>query len=358
MKTYRNFFDQIASFQNLHESFRAARRGKRSKGEVARFEYDLERNLLDLERELHDGSYTPGEYTHFYIYEPKRRKISAAPFRDRVVHHALCRHIGPIWERRFIPTSYACRVGKGTHAALDKAQELARRHRYVLQADIVQFFPSIDHAILREMLAHRIGDVRVMALIDHILASGAGVLASEYTMQYFAGDDLFTGNERPRGLPIGNLTSQFWGNVYLHELDVFVAQQLRTGAYVRYADDLLLFGDDKAHLHDHRAALTAQAANLRLVLHDRKTQIYPTATGIPFLGFRLYPTYRRLKRPNVIRFIRRTRRTLRAYADGVLPYDRVQSSINGWVAHAAHGNTYRLRAQLLRGIITPKRSKS
>lgn len=209
--------------------------------------------------------------------------------------------------------------------------------------------------VLRRLLARRIADRRVMALIDQILASGEGVLASECMPQWFPGDDLLTPFERARGLPIGNLTSQFFGNVYLHELDTFVAQELCTGAYVRYADDLLLFGDDKEQLHAWRERIGAFLARLRLVLHDRKTQIYPTMTGVPFLGFRLYPNHRRLKRPNVVRFRRRLRRLAFCYADGLIPMDRLQASVDGWVAHASHGRTYRLRRQLLGGLILPRR---
>jgi hypothetical protein len=273
-----------------------------------------------------------------------------------VVHHALCNIIEPIWETRFIANSFACRVGKGTHAALDRAQGYARRFRYVLQGDIVQFFPSIDHAILRRLLARRIADRETMVLIDRILESGAGVLESEYTLHYFPGDTLLTPLERLRGLPIGNLASQFWANVYLHELDTFVTQTLRQGAYVRYADDWLLFGNDKATLHAYRQQIAAFLVGLRLVLHERKTQVYPVETGIPFLGFRLYPAYRRLKRPNLVRFKRRMRRLLDDYARGDLPLARLQSSINGWIAHARHGSTYRLRTRLMREII-PRREE-
>lgn len=208
MKTYKHLFEQVCSFDNLWRAFQQARRGKRSKVSVAAFEYNLERNLFTLERELREGSYRPGGYRHFYIREPKRRKISAAPFRDRVVHHALCNIIEPIFECRFSDASFACRVGKGTHRALDRAQGYARRHRYVLQGDVVQFFPSIDLQVLRGLLARRIADPRTLALIDQILASGSGVLASEYTPQWFPGDDLLTPVERPRGLPIGNQDSR------------------------------------------------------------------------------------------------------------------------------------------------------
>ena len=169
--------------------------------------------LLALQAELQQDTYRPGPYHHFVIHEPKRRVISAAPFRDRVVHHALCNIIEPFFESLFYPHSYANRVGKGTHSALDQLQAYARRYRYVLRLDIVQHFPSLDHAVLKRELFRVIEDGRVRGLIDTILASGEGVLADEYDMVYFAGDSLLD-RIRPRGLPIGNLTSQFWSNCY------------------------------------------------------------------------------------------------------------------------------------------------
>jgi retron-type reverse transcriptase len=138
----------VCAFENLYAAYRVARRGKRARPGVANFICREEEALLDLQSELRPGAYIPGPYRTFYIHEPKRRLISAAPFRDRVVHHALCQVIEPIWERRFIHDSYANRVGKGTHRALDRAQQFARRYPYVLQCDVRQFFPSIDHALL------------------------------------------------------------------------------------------------------------------------------------------------------------------------------------------------------------------
>ena len=141
MKTYKNIYPKICTYENLHAAWRKAARGKRKAPEVATFEYFLTDNLLQLEQELRTQSYRPGPYRHFYIQEPKRRRISAAPFRDRVVHHALVRQIEPIFEARFSRDSFACRIGKGTHAALDRCRQFARRYRYVLQCDVVQFFP-------------------------------------------------------------------------------------------------------------------------------------------------------------------------------------------------------------------------
>ena len=206
-------FETLISWENLLSAYRKAAAGKRGRADVAGFEHRLEERLLELQDELQSGAYRPGGYRSFFIHEPKRRLISAAPFRDRVVHHALCNLIEPVFERSFCADSFANRRGKGTHRALRQCQLLARRHRHVLQCDVVQFFPSIDHAVLRAQIGRKVTDPRVLALIDQILAGGREVLSEEYEMVYFPGDDLFAVN-RPRGLPIGNLTSQFWANVY------------------------------------------------------------------------------------------------------------------------------------------------
>ena len=212
---------------------RKAARGKRGSQNVARFEHRLADRLIELQTDLLNFRFSPGSYVHFYIHEPKRRKISAAPFRDRVVHHALCNIIEPRFEQWFIPNSYANRVGRGTHRAVDRFQQFSCRYRYVLRVDIVKHFPSIDHQILHEILAQRIPEDDVMALVDTIIASGAGVLDDEYENVWFPGDDLLAVC-RPRGLPIGNLTSQFWSNCYLNPFDQFVKRELRCQAYLRY----------------------------------------------------------------------------------------------------------------------------
>ncbi len=346
MKRYHDLYSTLTSFENLWLAAHKAARGKRGQPAVAAFDFNLEDELLRLQDELINETYQPGPYTSFYIRDPKHRLISAAPFRDRVVHHALCNVIAPIFERAFIGDSYANQVGKGTHAALDRAQSWARRYRYVLQCDVEQFFPSVDLATLDGILARKIADPQVMGLARRIMDGGAGVLANEYEMVYFPGDDLFAVN-RPRGLPIGNLTSQFWANVYLNELDQFVKRQLRCPAYVRYVDDFLLFADDKRQLWDWKVAIVGRLAGLRLTIHQRESTVYPAATGIPFLGFRLYPDHRRLKRRNGVAFARRLRGWRREVARDKLTLAALTPRVQGWVAHAAHGDTWRLRRALL-----------
>jgi retron-type reverse transcriptase len=350
MKTYRHLYPQVYAFDNLLAAFYKARKGKRSKAPVARFEYHLEREILQLERELRDMTYRPGPYRSFYIFDPKKRKISAAPFRDRVVHHALCHVIQPMYERRFIFDSYANRIGKGTHKAMDRCTRFLRVNRYVLKCDIVQYFPSVDHQILRSILAHPLRDPDVVWLIERILESGRGILASEYTMQWFPGDDLFAVN-RPRGLPIGNLTSQLWANVYLNELDQFVKRELKCRCYVRYVDDFLLFHDEKQQLHAWKHDVAHFLEGLRLRLHPTKSVVFPTRLGVDYLGFRHFSAHRKIRRDNVRRFIQRLRGQRDAYQAGLLSLDEVHRSLQSWIAHAGHGDTYRLRAKLLHNLI-------
>lgn len=338
-------YPRVYAWENLLEAYRKAARGKRGQPPAAAFEYRLADNLLALQTELATRSYRPGSYASFYIHEPKRRLISAAPFRDRVVHHALCNVIEPLFERLFFPDSYANRLGKGTHRALDCAQQFARRYRYVLPCDVRQFFPSIDHAILRDTLAAAIGDPDVLWLVDRILESGVGVLAEEYDMVYFPGDDLWAAL-RPRGLPIGNLTSQFWANCYLNPFDQFIKRELRCRGYLRYVDDFLLFADDKATLWRWRDALIARLARLRLTLHEERAIPRPVSEGLGFLGFVVFPDHRLLKRRKGLQFRRRLKRLLAQYRAGEIAMDDVHASARGWINHVRYGDTWGLRRAL------------
>jgi len=338
-------YTRLSSWDNLLLAYRRASKGKRGHPSVATFEYQLEDNLFQLQIELRDKTYRPGPYDSFYVHDPKRRLISAAPFRDRVVHHALCNVIEPIFERSFIADSYANRVGKGTHRALDRCQQFARRYRYVLQCDVCRFFPSIDHAVLRTILIRKLADPDVMWLVDRILESGVGVLNEEYKMAWFPGDDLFA-PLRPRGLPIGNLTSQFWANCYLNPFDHFVKRELRCRGYLRYVDDCLLFADDKATLWAWLEPSVDRLAWLRLTIHPA-AHPRPVTEGIPFLGFVVFPTHRRLKRRKGIAYQRRFKRLLAAYAAGEIPLERVTASVQGWVNYVRFGDTWGLRRAVL-----------
>ncbi len=219
MKRHGNLWPTLTSFEHLLRSSEKAKRGKRFRPAVARFEFNLEPELWKLREQLLGKAYRPGQYRSFYIYEPKKRLISAAPYRDRIVHHALTGMLEPIFEPTFIADSYACRKEKGTHAAVDRCQQFARRFRYVFKADIRKFFPSMDHEILKTQVARKIKDPDVLWLVGRTID---GSNPQEEVQHYFPGDDLFTPGERTRGIPIGNQTSQFFANVYLDPLDHFI----------------------------------------------------------------------------------------------------------------------------------------
>ncbi len=335
-------FDAICAWDNLSLAYRLAARGKRRRASAASFEHQLADRLIALQAQLRERSYRPGAYCNFFIHEPKRRKISAAPFQDRVIHHALCNVIEPLFELHFITHSYANRTGKGTHRALDRLQTWGRRYRYALRADVVQHFPSLDHALLRAKLARVIEEDEVLWLIDAILDSGAGVLADQYSPVYFPGDDLLA-LCRPRGLPIGNLTSQFWSNVYLNDFDWFVQRELGCPAYLRYVDDFVLFGDDKRQLWSCKQRIIARLAQERLTIHEAQTQVVPTRGGIPWLGFVVYPTHRLLKRRNAVNFTRRLAANLEAYQNGRISFAELDASVQGWINHARYADSWGLR---------------
>ena len=342
---FNDLYDLLTSYENLFFAFQKAAKGKRGNSSVAEFANNEDDLLFALQEELKSKTYRPGAYTSFYIRDPKRRLVSAAPFRDRVVHHALCNVIEPIFERTFIGDSYANRIGKGVHSALDRTHQFSRQYPYVLQCDVEQCFPSIDHAVLKKILARKIADVDVLWLCDRILKSGEGVLSEEYKMNYFSDDDLFA-VQRPRGLPIGNLTSQFWANVYMNELDQFIKRKLRVKAYVRYVDDFLLFSENKRQLWEWKRGIIKFLESLRMTLHVKESSVYPVSTGIPFLGFRQYPTHRLLKSRNGHNFVRRFKSMKRQLAHSELSYADMQNRVQGWVAHASHASTWGLRRSL------------
>ncbi len=345
-KTYRNLWPQVVSWDDLLLAYRRCRRRKSCKPEAVRFEFAWESNLLQLQRELLTGTYQVGSYRNFYIFDPKKRKVSAAPFRDRVVHHAVVNVLEPLYERRFLHDSYACRRLKGTHRASDRAQEFLRCYPYYLKTDIVKFFPNVDHEVLLSLLGRHIRDERLLELIGKIVASGAGVLDGEAEPGFFPGDDLFA-LCRPRGLPLGNLTSQFFANVLLNQVDHFLKEELGVPGYVRYMDDLVLFAQDKPFLRSARAALAERLAAFRLRLHEDKTHIHPSRLGLKFLGFRLQLHGRRLLSGGIARFSRRLRRLRWLKTHGFIGREEITRSVQAWLAHVGQANTKGIQRVLL-----------
>ncbi len=331
-KTYNNLYEQVYDFEALHAAYLRARAGKRQNAEVQRFEQDLEGNLIQLQNELIWGSYQTGTYRSFTIFEPKQRQVAALPFRDRVVQHALVAVLEPIWERRFIADSYACRPGRGTHRGADRAQAMLRQVKrehgqvYVLKADIAAYFRCIDHNILKMLVRRRVSCRRILALFDAIIDSANPLHPDTPGV----------------GLPIGNLTSQLSANIYLHELDEFVKHGLRERHYARYMDDFIVVHHDKQHLHRVRERIEIFLAKYLRLRTNNKTQVFPVhgfrGRALDFLGYRIWPTHRKLRRSSIRRITKTLKRLQQLYAARQVSLERISQSINSWLAHAEHAN--------------------
>lgn len=329
-KTYDGLFERMVTFESLLLAHMRARKGKRQRPAVLRFEHELEGNIIQLQNELIWGSYRTSGYRSFYVSEPKRRKITALKeFRDRVVHQALMAQIEPLWEARFISDSYGCRPGKGAHLGASRAQEMMReclrRHGriFALKADVRKFFASIDHAILKNLLRRRIRDSRILVVLDDII-------------------DSYREGSAPVGLPIGNLTSQLFANIYLDQLDQWMKCRRRVQLYVRYMDDFIVIHHDKDYLQALRIDAERFLADKLALETNHKTGVFPVAhrhgRGLDFLGYHLWPDRRRLRKSSLKRFKRHLRRLKRQHANGQIQLSDVWPQVQSWVAHARHGD--------------------
>jgi len=336
MRREGKLWAKFIGIENLHLAARRALKGKRSRADAAGFHADLERQLLQLREALQAGIYYPGAYRTFWISDPKRRLISAAPFRDRVVHHALIQVMEPVFERGFVYHSYACRKGKGTHRALRQFVTWARASDYVLKLDIKKYFASIDHAILKMLLTRKFKDPRLLRLSNLIVDKSN---AQERVIDYFPGDALLTPLNRRKGLPIGNLTSQVFANVYLDPLDHFVSERCGFGQYLRYMDDIVICCRDKNRLQGLRNEIHEYLLGLRLRLNENKSRIRRLGEGVEFLGFVVRPQSIRWNQTSVRRHRRRMKQLKEEYCLGGLNWSDVARSLQAVVAHGKHGDT-------------------
>lgn len=335
-------YRQIVSKDNLYRAAYMASRGRRFRDTTADFNFRLEEEICGLHRELITRSYRHGEYRLFNIYEPKERMIAAAPFKDRVVHHAVHDVIDPIIDKTFIYDSYACRKGKGTHTAIGRVQGFLRRNSYCFHGDIRKYFRSINHEILKNIIRQKIADQGLLWLLDEIIDSAKHIPLHER-----------------RGLPIGNLTSQFFANLYLNELDYFIKFDLKAKFYLRYMDDFLVFDNNKKALLGIKEKIRDFLKNrLGLDMHEGKSQIYKTKDGIKFLGFRIFKNYRRLTSDNVRRFRKRLKKLIYLFENNKMDTKEICDSVRCWVAHSKYANTKGLRLNIWNNLVNPFRKGS
>lgn len=332
-KTYANLWGRVTNWENLLRSYRAARKGKRYSPETLRFEDRLEENLTNIENHLLWKTWAPAAWRQFWVYDPKSRLIQAPPFKDRVVHHALVDIVEPLFERKMISDSYACRGGKGTHKAafgLQRQLRAAQRNWgrvYVLQADISKYFPSIDHDVLLATLARTIRDRDVLWLCRQIIKK--------------CGYD-------GRGIPVGALSSQLFANVYLTMLDHKIKDDWAVPYYVRYMDDFVILGRSKAELWDFLARIKGYlATELRLSLNP-KTKVYPASSRpINFSGYRIHATHLLPRKRNVKRARRSFKDLAGRYRSGEIGLDFVEPRVMSFLGYMRHCSALRTTESVL-----------
>ena len=374
--------ESLFTLQNLYHAYCACREGKRKTHNMLAFEMDRERNLVALLHELRSRTYRISRHICFVIKKPSPREIFAADFRDRVVHHLLYRAISPSIDARLLPHSYANRPGKGTHAAVHtleghiRAVKRATGGGYYLKLDIQSFFRSINRHILYTLVERHIaedaGGGQTSGLHDEISWLAEKIIFHDPTRNFaWKGDpsnralipphkSLFSANGV--GLPIGNLTSQFFANVYLHELDRFIVHELGCARYVRYVDDMVLIDADKEKLRSFVPRIeTFLREQLRLRLHPDKTRLQKTSRGVDFLGYFIKPSHT-LVRQKVVRRLKARLYAAETSASASSARDVARAllpALNSYWGHCGHANSVRLRRHLfekhmpaLRGYLT------
>ncbi|MEA2057043.1 MAG: reverse transcriptase/maturase family protein [Patescibacteria group bacterium] len=359
-----NIFNIVASFESLDAAYRRARLGKQGKPKICEFDFYLETKLSKLEYQLKTNQYQPSAYTHFKIHEPKLRQVSAPAFRDRVVHHSLVAQIEPLFDKQFIYDSYACRKNKGTHLGAKRVKKFLMGARtkygknqpiYALQADIKQFFKSIDWNILLQLIHKTITCQQTYDLIEKIITSYKPVTPQSAQLNLFdqSHHHLVTGTRV--GLPIGNLTSQLFANVYLNQLDHFVKDRLREKYYARYMDDFLIIDPDKEHLLSLQSKLKKfLQEKLKLKLHPKKITIKHAKNGIPFVGYRIFYDHTLIRGDTLRRMQKNYRNKTRAYHDGKITLEKLRATESALYGHFNHADTYGLEQKMGLTQIKPK----
>ncbi|GHV32346.1 hypothetical protein FACS18949_02950 [Clostridia bacterium] len=342
MKPHKNIFAQIVDFENIYRAYRDATAGKRYRTEILKFTDNLEENLYDIRRELIAETYATGKYREFYVREPKKRLVMALPFRDRVVQWAIYRVVNPLFSKGYITDSYACIDGRGVHHAVKRLHYWAQQTHgagYYLKLDISKYFYRIDHDVLLHIIRRKFDDPPLMRLFERIIRSR--------DIPFGLPDGASPGDGAARifnrGMPIGNLTSQMFANLYLNELDQFIKRDLRARHYCRYMDDMAILADSKAELHAFHDRINAFVSErLKLSLND-KTTIRPLKQGLEFCGFRVWATHTKIRKSSALKMKHRLKKLMAQYAAGEIDYDGAARILAAYKGVLAHSNSYALR---------------
>ena len=342
--------DEIFTFGKLYEAHRQARKCKRHKKDVVSFEMNLSAELCGLQQKLENGSYEIGGYNRFTIYEPKKREIQALSYRDRIIQHALCDNIiAPYLANRLTADNAACQKGKGTHYGIKRLTQQLRKHYkqhgtqgWFLKADIRKYFASIDHGVLKTMLAKEKFDERTLELLNKIIDS------------YNA--------DTGKGVPMGNQTSQNFALLYLDKIDRYIKERAGIKHYVRYMDDMILTDISKEKLQKTLEGMKVIIKELKLELNE-KTQLIPLKNGIDFLGWHFYLTdsgkvIRKLRTHSKKRIYARIKQQRHELERGRMEPEKLKASLMSTFGHLEHGNSEGLKRKILKMLYGGKQTEN
>ncbi|MBZ4669404.1 MAG: RNA-dependent polymerase [Defluviitaleaceae bacterium] len=359
MKYIKNLYDDICTFENLYLAYKNARKNKRFRDEVLEFSSNVEEYLMDIRKELIEQTYKVGKYREFFVYEPKKRLIMALPFKDRVVQWAIYQKLNPYFTKGYISDSFACIEGRGAHQAVQRLhywlRQIGRKpgKYYYLKLDISKYYYRIDHDVLVEILSRKIKDTKLMKLLEGIIrcedhSFGLPLDASlEET-------DVRINN---KGMPIGNLTSQMFANIYLNELDQYVKRKLRIHYYVRYMDDVIILHESKQELHKIKKVIeTFLDEKLKLNLNN-KTAIRPVTLGIEFVGYKVWNTHIKLRKSTALKMKRRLKHLKKQYERGEIEIEDVRATMASYNGLMKHCNSFRLRSKLYDTLVFTRKSE-
>lgn len=344
----KNMYSELCSYENLYKAYLNARKSKRYRNEVLEYTFNLEENLAILNEELTNHTYKVGGYREFYVHEPKKRLIMALPFNDRVVQWAIYQLLNPVFDKGYMEDSYGCRVNKGTHRAVHRLHYWIKKvnnsenRYYYLKLDISKYFYRIDHDILKSILRKRIKDKELLNLLFEIIDYDGVPFGIKLKGNLESDDDRIHG----KGMPIGNLTSQMFANLYLNELDQYCKRELGIKYMIRYMDDVVILHHDKKVLNEYKN-LIETFLNEKLNLHlNNKTAIRPISLGVEFVGYRLWPTHIKLRKSTALKIKRRLKYMKKQYESNQIQFEKVNATVQSYMGMLKHCNSYSLQNKI------------
>lgn len=352
-KQIKNVYKTLCTYENLYEAYLQARKYKRYRDEVLKFSYNLEEELWDIKDELINHSYKVGGYREFYVFEPKQRLIMALPFKDRVIQWGIYQLLNPIFDKTYIDDSYGCRVGKGTLRAVQRLhywlKQVGKKEEkfYYLKLDVSKYYYRVDHEILINILRKKIKDDEMIELLKTIINYDGTLFGLKVNGDVNNPEDRLSG----KGIPIGNLTSQMFANLYLNELDQYCKRILSIKYYVRYMDDIIILSNDKKKLHEYKELIqTFVEEKLKLNL-NKKTTIRPISLGIEFVGYRLWPTHIKIRKSTSMKMRKRLKYVKKQFERNQLPFEKVNATVQSYMGILKHCNSFRLQNKIFNELV-------